>query len=106
MARLWIAYREGLRTLGALVGEVPLEPSVAKLDLAPWRLFSAGPPEKVSLERVEAAPGRKRVLLEVTPSDRYELCGLGVGVFESPYGPAECLRRLNIAAAPAGGSPS
>jgi hypothetical protein len=105
MAKLWIAYREGLRLLGSVVSEVPLEPSVAKIDIAPWRLFSATPPEKVPLEQVEAATERKRVLLEVTSDDRYELCGLGIGIFESPYGPRECLRRLNIAASPAGESP-
>lgn len=105
MAKLWIGYREGLRLLGSVVADVPLEPSVAKIDIAPWRFFSAEPPAKVPLEQVEAARERKRVLLEVTVADRYELCGLVLGVFESPYGPRECLRRLNITTSQASGSP-
>jgi len=102
MAKLWIGYREGLQLIGAVVAEVPLETSVARLDIAPWRFFSEQPPEEVSLERVQQVPTRKRVLFEVTAADRYDLCGLVAGVFESPYSPRECLRRLNLAAAPAG----
>lgn len=96
MAKVWITYREGLRLLGAVVAEVPLEPTVAQLDLAPWRLFSVEPPEAVPAQQVEEATERKRALIEVTPTDRYDLCGLVVGLFESPYSPQECLRRLHV----------
>jgi len=102
MAKLWICYREGFRLVGAVAAEVPLEASVARLDIAPWRFFSAEPPAEVPLERVEATPSRKRVLLEVTASDRYDLCGLLPGFFESPYSLRESLCRLNRAASPAG----
>jgi hypothetical protein len=99
MAKLWITYREGLRLLGAVVAEVPLEPTVARLDLAPWRLFSIDPPETVPVQQVEQATERKRALVEVTPTDRYDLCGLVVGFFESPYSAQECLRRLDLGSA-------
>lgn len=97
MAKAWIVYREGLRLLGAVVSDVPLEPAVARIDIAPWRLFSSEAPEQVSLEQVHQASERKRVLLQVTAEDRYDLCGLIVGFFESPYSPDECLRRLSLA---------
>ena len=96
MAKLWFVYCEGLRLLGSVVGEVALETSIAALDIAPWRLFTATPPDPVSLERLEASQPRKRALLEVGEQDRYDLCGLTVGLFESPYSPAECLRRLKL----------
>ncbi len=100
MAKLWIAYREGLRLLGSVVGDVALEPSIAALDIAPWRLFTATQPEPVALERLQASPHHKRALLEVSEQDRYDLCPLTVGLFESPYSPEECLRRLKLDAAP------
>lgn len=96
MAKLWITYREGLRMLGAVRAEVPLESSTSRLDIAPWRLFTTESPEAVSMEQVDHAPEHKRVLLEVTPQDRYDLCGLVVGFFESPYSAGECLRRLSL----------
>jgi hypothetical protein len=96
VAKLWIVHREGLRLLGTVVTEVPLETAVARLDIAPWRLFTGDAPEPVTLEAVHAAPGRKRALLEVREEDRYELCGLSVAFYESPYSPDECLRRLNV----------
>jgi hypothetical protein len=102
MAKLWICYREGLRLVGAVVAEVSLEDAVARLDIAPWRFFSATPPAQVRLEQAEQTRARKRVLLEVTAADRYDLCGLLTGVFESPYSLRESLRRLNLAASPAG----
>jgi hypothetical protein len=85
-----------LRLLGAVVADVPLESSIARLDLAPWRFFTAQAPEMVPLEQVRQARERKRALLEVAPTDRYELCGLVVGFYESPYSPQECLRRLGL----------
>jgi hypothetical protein len=96
MAKLWIVYREGLRLLGSVVGEVALEPSIAALDIAPWRLFTATQPEPVALERLQASRHHKRALLEVSEQDRYDLCPLSVGLFESPYSPDECLRRLKL----------
>ena len=96
MAKLWIAYREGLRLLGAVAAEAPLEIAVARLDIAPWRFFAGNAPEPVPLEAVHAATGRKRALLEVREEDRYELCGLSSALYESPYSPEECLRRLNV----------
>lgn len=96
MAKLWIVYREGLRLLGAVVSEVSLEPAVSRIDIAPWRLFCSEAPEQVTLELVHRASARKRVLLQVTTEDRYDLCGLLVGFFESPYSPDECLRRLSL----------
>ena len=98
MAKLWIVYREGLRLLGSVVGDVALETSITALDIAPWRLFTAAPPDTVSLERLQASQHHKRVLLEVSEQDRYDLCGLAVGLFESPYSPGECLRRLKLGA--------
>jgi hypothetical protein len=102
MAKLWIAYREGLRLLGAVVAEVPLETSIARLDIAPWRFFSAKTPEAQPLEEVRSSSERKRALLEVANQDRYDLCGLAPGFFESPYSPDECLRRLGVALEPTG----
>jgi hypothetical protein len=102
MAKLWIVYREGLRLIGAVAAEVPLETAIARLDIAPWRLFTAKPPEARRLEEVRSSPERKRALLEVATQDRYDLCGLTVGFFESPYSPDECLRRLGVEAVPAG----
>jgi hypothetical protein len=99
MAKLWIAYREGLRVLGAVVGEVALEPAMAALDIAPWRLFSATQPEPISVERLQASRHHKRALLEVSEQDRYDLCPLRVGFFESPYSPDECVRRVKLDAA-------
>jgi hypothetical protein len=96
VAKLWLSYREGLRLLGAVVAEAPLESSVARLDIAPWRFFSSQAPESLSLEQIRRAPERKRALLEVATTDRYELCGLVVGFYDSPYSPQECLRRLGI----------
>ena len=96
MARLWIAYREGLRLLGHVAANVPLERAVSGLDVAPWRLFSTIPPEEVSLQQAHSVAARKRVLLEVRDEDRGELCGLPVGLFDSPYPPEECLRRLGL----------
>ena len=101
MAKLWLSYREGLRLLGAVVAETALEPAVSCLDIAPWRFFSSQAPESVSLEQVRAAPERKRALLEVTETDRYDLCGLVIGFYESPYSPQECLRRLGVESAAA-----
>jgi hypothetical protein len=101
MAKLWIVYREGLRLLGAPVTDVALETAIARLDLAPWRMFTAQPPERVPLEQLQASRERKRVLVEVGEADRYELCGLPVGFYESPYSPDECLRRLNVSVAAA-----
>ena len=96
MAKLWLTYREGLRLLGAVVADVPLESSISRLDIAPWRFFTAQAPEKAPLEQVRQARERKRALLEVAPTDRYELCGLVVGFYESPYSTQECLRRLGL----------
>ena len=96
MAKLWLTYREGLRLLGAPVRDVALEPAVARLDIAPWRFFSAAPPDPLPLDEVRGSRARKRVLLEVVPTDRYELCGLTVGFYESPYSLEECSRRLGL----------
>jgi len=96
MAKLWIVYREGLRLVGAVATEVPLETAITRLDIAPWRLFAAETPDTVSLEAVHAATERKRALLEVREEDRYELCGLSVALYESPYSSEECLRRFNV----------
>ncbi len=98
MAKLWIVYRDGLRLLGAIVGDVALEPAISALDIAPWRLFSAERPESVTVDQLRASQKRKRALLEVTEQDRYELCPLPVGLFESPYSPDECVRRLKLGA--------
>lgn len=96
MAKLWLIYREGLRDLGRVVANVPLEPTISKLDIAPWRLFNTTPPDEVPASRIHAARVRTRALLEVRDADRGELCGFGTGFFESPYSPAECLRRLGL----------
>ncbi|HSD11345.1 MAG TPA: hypothetical protein VLF14_10185 [Candidatus Binatia bacterium] len=101
MAKLWIVYREGLRLLGAVAAEIPLEPSIARLDIAPWRFFTVQRPESRPLEDVLSSSERKRALLEIESQDRYDLCGLTTGFFESPYSPGECLRRLGVAAEPA-----
>jgi hypothetical protein len=98
MAKLWIVYREALRLLGAPVADVVLETAIARLDIAPWRLFTDKPPEPVPLEQLKASPERKRLLLEVEEADRYELCGLSVAFYESPFSPEECLRRLKLSA--------
>jgi hypothetical protein len=94
MAKLWIVYGEGLRLLGAVLGEADLGHCVSTLDIAPWRWFTVAQPESASLDQVRASPHRKRALVEVTEKDRYDLCILPVGFFESPYSPDECLRRL------------
>lgn len=97
MATVWVAYREGLRLLGAIIASgVPLEGAVARLDIAPWRFFSIKPPEEIPAEELQRVTARKRVLLEVRDEDRYQLCGLSRGFFESPYSPEECRRRLNL----------
>jgi len=96
MAKLWIVYGEGLRLLGAVVAEADLRGCVSRLDIAPWRLFTVKRPESVSIDQVNARRHRKRALIEVTDQDRYDLCTLSVGFFESPYSPEECLRRLNL----------
>ena len=96
MAKLWIVYRESLRLLGAPAADVAVEAAISRLDIAPWRMFTARPPERVPLEKVQASPQRKRALLEVGEEDRYELCGLSVGFYESPYSPDECTRRLTL----------
>jgi len=96
VAKLWLTYREGLRLLGAVVADVPLESAVARLDIAPWRFFAPQAPDTLSLEQIREAPEKKRVILEVTTSDRYDLCGLVVGFYDSPYSPQECLRRLGL----------
>lgn len=96
MARLWLSYREGLRLLGAVVANAPLDRSVPHLDIAPWRLFTTESPEEVPPEQARASTERKRVLLEVCEADRYELCGLALGFYESPYSLDECLRRLQL----------
>jgi len=95
MAKLWIVYREGLRLLGAVAGEANLTRCISILDIAPWRFFTVEQPESVSLDQVRTALGRKRALVEVGEQDRYDLCPLSVGFFESPYSPEECVRRLN-----------
>jgi hypothetical protein len=96
MARVWVVYREGLRLLGHVAASVPLEQSVARLDIASWRLFSKTAPDEVPAEQVDTHPGRKRVLLEVREGDREDLCGLIPGFFDSPYSPQEALRRLHL----------
>jgi hypothetical protein len=97
MARVWITYREGLRLLGHVVASVPMERTVSRLDIATWRLFAAAAPEEVSGEQVRTSGERKRVLLEVGTEDARELTSFKVGCFyESPYSPAEALRRLGI----------
>ena len=96
MARVWVVYREGLRVLGAVVASVSLESAISRLDIAPWRLFTTTPPEEISADELERVPARKRVLVEVSDEDRYELCALQRGFFESPYSPEECRRRLNV----------
>jgi len=101
MAKLWIVYREGLRLLGAPAADIAVEAALSRLDIAPWRMFTARPPERVPLETVQASPERKRALLEVGEEDRYELCGLSVGFYDSPYSPNECMRRLKLSAAAA-----
>ncbi len=101
MAKVWIVYREGLRLRGAVAGEVPLETSITRLDIAPWRFFAAQAPEAVPLEQALLTSERKRTLLEVASQDRYDLCGLTLGFFESPYSPDECLRRLGLGTEPA-----
>ena len=95
MAKLWIVYREGLRLLGAVAGEADLARCISTLDIAPWRFFTVEQPESAALDQVRTARGRKRGLVEVREQDRYDLCELSVGFFESPYSPEECLRRLN-----------
>ncbi len=96
MASVWVVYREGLRVLGATIASVALERAVSRLDIAPWRLFTTTAPEPVPEVEVERAPARKRVLVAVDEEDRYELCGLQPGFFESPYSPEECRRRLSL----------
>ncbi|MGH7896746.1 MAG: hypothetical protein ACREQQ_02275 [Candidatus Binatia bacterium] len=96
MATLWVVYREGLRLLGAPIATVPLEPAATRLDVAPWRFFTATAPEQIPADELERTAARKRALLEVGDEDRYELCGLGPGFYESPYSPEECRRRLNL----------
>lgn len=96
MAKLWIVYGEGLRLLGAVAAEADLGRCVSRLDIAPWRLFTLTRPESVLIDQVNAGRRRKRALVEVTDQDRYDLCALSVGFFESPYSPEECLRRLNL----------
>lgn len=97
MAKVWIVYRQGLRVMGAALSDVALEPTISRIDIAPWRLFCVEAPEQVPLEQVHRASRRKRVLVQVTAQDRYDLCGLTVGFFESPYAPDECIRRLGLA---------
>jgi hypothetical protein len=97
MANVWVAYREGLRLLGARVAEVPLETAVSRLDIAPWRLFSATTPDEVAVDQVAKAAKKKRVLLEVREEDQQDLGGFSVGLYDSPYSPEECLRRLKVA---------
>jgi hypothetical protein len=104
MAKLWIVYREGLRLLGAVADEADLTRCISTLDIAPWRFFTAEQPEAVSLDQVRTARGRKRGLVEVREQDRYDLCELSVGFFESPYSPEECLRRLKGAGSAALGA--
>lgn len=100
MARLWLTYREGLRLVGNVVANIPVQEAVPRLDVAPWRLFSLTPPDEVSLERVRSSARRKRVLLEIRDEDRAEFCGLPVGFFDSPFPLEECLRRLGVRESP------
>jgi hypothetical protein len=95
MAKLWIVYREALRLLGAPLKDIPLDTAIARLDIAPWRLFTGTTPDAVPTEQVDLTTERKRALLEVREEDRYDLCGLSIGFYESPYSPQECLRRLS-----------
>jgi len=99
VAKLWIAFREGLRVLGAPVADVALETAVSRLDVAPWLLFTQQAPERVPLEQVRGSREGARALVEVQESDRYELCGLSVAFYESPFSPEECQRRLKIGSA-------
>jgi hypothetical protein len=99
LAPLWLAHREGLVLHGAVVAEVPLGQAIAKLDLAPWRLFTTAPPVQVPVEEVGRFPGRKRALVEIREQDRGELFGLSAGFYESPYSLQECLRRVGARAA-------
>lgn len=95
MARLWVAYREGLRLLGHVAGELSLEDARTKLDVAPWRIFTTSPPDVVASEQVAHTHARKRVLVEVAEADRGELSGFAAGLYDSPYSPAEALRRVS-----------
>ncbi len=94
MARLWVAYREGLRLLGHVVADLSLEDARTKLDVAPWRIFTTSPPDVVDAERVSHARGRKRILVEVAEADRGELSAFAAGLYDSPFSPAEALRRV------------
>jgi hypothetical protein len=91
MARVWVVYREGLRLVGQVVAHVALEPAVAKLDIAPWRLFTTAPPDEAT---AKAASVRRRVLVEVREEDRGEFSGFDPGFYESPFSPEEVSRRL------------
>lgn len=97
-ARLWVVYREGLRLLGCVVAPVPFEHAISLLDLAVWRLFTTEAPEEVPAAEVKAAHGRKRVLVEVREHDLPDLSGYPPGCYESPYSPAEAMRRLGLPA--------
>ena len=96
MARVWVIYREGLRPFGHVVATVPLENAARRIDIAPWRFFTAEAPEEVSADRVHREGSRKRVLLEVLPEDRGDFCNLNPGFYESPYSPEEVVRRLEL----------
>ena len=98
MARLWVVYREGLRLLGHVVAQVPLEPTVSRIDIAPWRLFATAAPDEVPATQVRAYTGRKRVLLEVLPEDRGDFCALLPGFYDSPFSPDEVSRRIALEA--------
>lgn len=95
-ARLWIAYREGLRLLGTPVAVVPFEHAISRLDLAVWRFFCAEPPEEVPHDDVRDTESRVRVLVEVREQDLPDLSGYPPGCYESPYSAAEALRRLDL----------
>ena len=77
MAKLWIVYREGLRLIGAVAAEVPLETAIARLDIAPWRLFTAKPPEARRLEEVSDGKRHAAIVRFVqVPKRSGPACGL------------------------------
>lgn len=104
MARLWQAYRDGLRLLGVPAGDVSADLALSKLDIAPWRFFASAPPETTSREELLSVRTRQRVLLELRASDLDELSGYAPGLYESPFSIDVVLRRMGLTANPGAGS--
>lgn len=99
MARVWFVRRRGGQWVapgGKPAFELPLAELIFPLDLGTHRGVADDPPIPAPELPPEPPEALQRVMVEVEPKDfdALEFSGYAPGFYDSPYSPAEAVRRL------------